>query len=65
MSKSFFKDWTFRDWWLIACLSLLIFGMFYSPFVASVARGLIIIGLFLCLVLWRESFKNFSKKIIP
>ena len=65
MSKSFFKDWTFRDWWLIVCLSLLILGMFYSPFVASVARGLIVIGLFLCLVLWRESFKNFSKKIIP
>lgn len=65
MLRSFFRDWNFRDWWLVVCLSLLVFGMFYSPFVASVARGLIIIGIFLCLVLWKDSFNGFSKKIIP
>lgn len=63
--KAFFNGWTFSNWWFAFCLTLIFFGMLYSPFVTSVARGLIIIDLALYLIFWKKRVSNFKQKILP
>lgn len=63
--RAFFKGWTFSNWWFAFCLTLIFFGMLYSPFVTSVARGLIIIDLALYLIFWKKRVSNFKQKILP
>lgn len=63
--KTFFQGWTIGNCWFAFCLTLIFFGMLYSPFVASLARGLIILDLFAYLIFWKKRVSNFKQKIIP
>ncbi|MDO5760055.1 MAG: O-antigen ligase family protein [Bacteroidota bacterium] len=64
-SMTFFRGWTFENYWFSFCLTLIFFGMLCSPFVASVARGLIIIDLALHLIFWKKRVRDFKQKIFP
>ncbi|MBR1769021.1 MAG: O-antigen ligase family protein [Bacteroidales bacterium] len=64
MLKNFFKDFDFKDWWIVLSLFLLIGGMFFSPFVATLSKVLILIGLIFCATLWRKEINPFKGKLI-
>lgn|GEM_PF-2857139 len=60
--KVFFSNFTFRDWWFVTSIIVLLFGMFCSPFVASVGKGFIVAGIILNFILWKKQIVDTKQK---
>lgn len=62
MTRTYFKEFDSKDWWIVTSLTFLTVGMYYSPFCASVGRGLAVVALLLYAFVWRKDVTDFKNK---